>query len=579
MADTSREENLQKLITLLRGNEALTDFSMEEISEFAQRADFVFYEQGAQVIKQNEPGTDFFAVISGQARALDVNFSPPHLLNYMTPGAFMGLRALLREDHLRTATVEIVADTWLARYAQDDWDWLRARNPRIQDYFMDLERIRVEQALTDFPGRQWDEVVVSAVKRHPLAFVATLVGPLTLLIVPVLFLLAAEMLGVTFVAIVTDNFFLTMLATAPFVILAGLWTLYNYLDWQNDDFIVTTKRVIHIERVLFYGEARDEAPLIRIQDVTVTSPNILLRHFGYNHIRVKTAGAGVIQITGIPQAGKIKELIFRERAQALARLSASDLAAVRHSLARRLNWEETLEKNVMDVVEPPAVISTRQHFGPRLGPFNHFWPRAVEYQQDKDGPIVIWRKHYFVLLGAVILPILAILVTFYLFVVSLFALAPFGLLATLPVQLFLFFAVLASLFWYVWEYEGWREDIYIATNTRIIDIEASPFHIRGERRREGTYDNVQNITYSIPSFFAKVLNMGDVVIETAGTKDTFTFRKVFNPSDIQQEIFNRMVLFQQRKRDQERDNTTNQLVQVIGEYHNLSEKASSRQRR
>jgi hypothetical protein len=124
-------------------------------------------------------------------------------------------------------------------------------------------------------------------------------------------------------------------------------------------------------------------------------------------------------------------------------------------------------------------------------------------------------------------------------------------------------------------YDGWQRDRYLVTGRRIIDIEGTPFRLGGERRREGTFDNIQNITYDIPNLFWQLLNMGNVVIETAGTEATFTFDMVYDPSGVQEEIFNRMVLYQQRQRERERDNTTAQLVEVIGEYHRLMEKTGT----
>jgi len=104
-------------------------------------------------------------------------------------------------------------------------------------------------------------------------------------------------------------------------------------------------------------------------------------------------------------------------------------------------------------------------------------------------------------------------------------------------------------------------------------VEATPFRLRGEQRREGTFDNIQNITYDIPNFFSHLLNIGNVVIETAGTERTFTFEQVFDPSGVQEEIFNRMVRYQQMQRERTRDATTDRVVEAIEQYHNLNEKA------
>ncbi len=566
-------EYIQKLTALLQRHAVFTAFSPEEVAEFARRAKISFYEQGAQIIKQDEKDDKFFVTLTGQLRAIDVSHDPPRLLNYLPPGSIFGTRAILR-DAVRAATVEVVIDAHVATYTKEDWDWLVTRNDRVINYFQNLEREFDKPSLLDFPGRQWDEVVVTATKRHILAFLATLVWPIVFLIAPVVFLLAAELLGVTFLAIVTDNLPITILFTVPFVILSAALTIYNYLDWRNDDFIVTTKRVIHIERVLFYGEQRDEAPLTRIQDVTAISYDFLERFFDFHDLEIKTAGAGILRIDGVPMASEIRNIIFHERDLALARVGAADLGAIRQMIARHLGWEKALEKPVLAVAEAEGTIVTETKTRRLPWLLHYLWPRVKEVTEEENETVIVWRKHYYVLLAAIFLPLLLFLISLYALLASYFGLYPFRDPAGVMIQIILGLITLVSIVWYLWRYDSWRKDFYMVTPRRIVDVEGTPFRLRGEQRREGTFDTIQNITYDIPNFFSKLLNLGNVVIETAGTERTFTFEKVFNPSAVQEEIFNRMALFQQRQREKIRDATTDRLVEVIREYHYLFEKTS-----
>jgi hypothetical protein len=63
--------------------------------------------------------------------------------------------------------------------------------------------------------------------------------------------------------------------------------------------------------------------------------------------------------------------------------------------------------------------------------------------------------------------------------------------------------------------------------------------------------------------------MGDVIIETAGTEETFTFRRVYDPASVREEIFSRWALYKQRERETNRDSTAKQIIQVLAEYHKL----------
>ena len=122
------------------------------------------------------------------------------------------------------------------------------------------------------------------------------------------------------------------------------------------------------------------------------------------------------------------------------------------------------------------------------------------------------------------------------------------------------------------DFNAWKKDVYILTDTQIIDIESSAFRLIS-RRREGTFDNIQGVFSDVPGFFYKLINMGNVVIETAGTQDTFTFDKVFDPASVNREIFNRWAAYQQREREKARDSTTSQVLEVLKEYHYLTQRS------
>jgi uncharacterized membrane protein YdbT with pleckstrin-like domain len=568
------QENIQELIGLLNKEKTLKDFrdafmSTEDLAEFAARARFQVHDQGTRVIRQGERGREFFIVMSGQLRAVDTNQPKPRLLGYFTTGAIVGERALLH-DRIRTATVEVVVSAKLAWFGEDDWYWLIGKNSRFKDYFENLEAYRLEQSAKDFPGRQYDEVIVASTKRHYTAYIATLPLPIGLLIIPVFIALTVILVDPEFLSDISA--IIIWLAAVPFVFTAILLAIYNYFDWLNDDFIVTTKRIVHIERFLFFGEKREDAPLTRIQDITTIS-DILDLVFDSDSLQIQTAGAGTIIFNHIRQASYIQQVIFIERDRAKARVASADVAALRHNIAQQIHWEEKLEENVLSVAEPEAIVihhPKTQHYNRFI---DYFVPRIKEVNEDKNGTIIVWRKHYYVLLANITLPFLTLLFSIYLFIAS-FALSipPFYTAVSWPIQTILGVAVAASLLWYLVKYDDWNKDIYILTNTQIIDIESAAFRIR-KKRREGTFDNIQGVYSEIPNLFSKLLNMGDVIIETAGTAETFTFKKVFDPASVREEVFNRWAAYQQKEREKLRDATNRQVMEVLKEYHKLISKA------
>ncbi len=553
------------LFEFLQNDKSIKEFrdmfeSPQDVAAFAEMADIQEYDlAGYHLVRQDDIGREFFIVMDGQLRALDVsNPSRPRLLNYMTEGDVMGTRALLSDNRKRTATIETVTPVKVAVFDEEAWRWLINKNPGFRSLLEQLEIERVRQADIDFPGRQPDEVVVISSKRHLVAFLARLPLPLTLLIAPILFFLIAEIFGIRFVSIVFET--LPLIATLPFFIVSLLLIAYHYFDWRNDDLIVTTKRVIHIERILFYGEQRRDAPLSRVQDVTTLS-DIFDYIFDSDSLIITTAGVGKIAIDHIRRADEVREAILEQRDYAKARVQEADLSVLQKSIAKQIGAEDSLPQNVIPVAEPEWNKDTNEptthHYS---GMVDYFIPRVKEVEKVGDTSTAItWRKHRFVLFANILKPTAALILLFYLFLIVVWP----------PFQILIGLGIVVCLVWYLWEYDDWYRDLYQVTDTQISDIDSAAFRLR-KTRRDGSFDKIENIYTEVPNLFYKLLNMGNVIIETAGSEDTFTFRKVYNPTAVHKEIFNRVAHFQQRERERQQHQTNQQIMEILKEYHRLN---------
>jgi len=130
-------------------------------------------------------------------------------------------------------------------------------------------------------------------------------------------------------------------------------------------------------------------------------------------------------------------------------------------------------------------------------------------------------------------------------------------------------ALLASFGWYLWRYEGWRNDVYQVTDSRIIDIEGSPFHLRKETRTEGMFDVIQNVTYDSPNLFYRALRIGFVTIDTAAEQGAYTFDWVSRPAQVQQEIFTRWTAYREKQKEAATRQRHQEFLDWIREYDRL----------
>ena len=554
MVQLDEEALREKLIEMLGETAILAGLSADIPANLASRATFLACKSGETLVHQGEPGDTFFYVLDGQVRVIDVKQEPAQLLSYLHPKQFFGERALLY-DEPRAATVDVVVDTNLAVFDRSTWHWLIASVPELANRFRDLENRYLIQSQRSFPGRQLDEVVIRMDKRHILALIATLPGPLVLIILTLGIGLLLELLNMSRT--------INIIVVTSLVSFGVGWLVFNYVDWINDDFIVTSKRIIHIERVLLYGESREESPLTAIQDIKIALPNAFAQLFSFYNITIQTAGVGNILFDGIRDGDAIRNAIFEQRAQALERVQASDTSSIRKSLVSRMGWE-------VGPIEASTLVATgaaSQKKGlqlPRL--VNYFIPRV----REQEGNTITWRKHYLVLWYHIWLPLVISFGVFYLLIAATFGLLPFpgpapGLAMVALVVWF------GTLLWYIYRYDTWRKDVYTVTDSMIIDLKGSPLNLGPEERREGSFGVIQNTTYSTQTLFTRLLNMGDVVIETAGTMDTFTFDRVYDYKEVQQEISRRLLAFKENERQKQRANEERRYIRWLGEYHDLAQ--------
>ncbi len=77
------------------------------------------------------------------------------------------------------------------------------------------------------------------------------------------------------------------------ILLAGVWVVWDFIDWRNDFYILTNQRVVWLERVIIFYYSRREAPLTHILAVNVFS-SWLGRIIGYGNVEVRTFTGSIL---------------------------------------------------------------------------------------------------------------------------------------------------------------------------------------------------------------------------------------------------------------------------------------------
>jgi membrane protein YdbS with pleckstrin-like domain len=361
----------------------------------------------------------------------------------------------------------------------------------------------------EFPGQQpGEELEFPVMRRHWMKLLGRNALPLGLAFVLIGFVLWNVFSRTDFMSVAV------VLALLLLLLVVG-WMIFQLYDWGNDSFIVTNRRVIRIERVYFFFEERHEASLRQIQNVSIQIKNPVEQLFNFGDVLIETASrTGLICFDGVPDPREVQVRIFQ---------------LIGHAQPRGERKER-----------PPWLV--------RLFPFGPL----------VEDDVLIWHKHWIVLLRQTIVPgtLLLALPGVFAFLTGA-ELVPLNPITLLVVTLLW----LIDLLGFIWQYQDWRNDEYMVTPDRLIDIERIPFVL--EDKKEASLNQIQDVRYEIPGLGARILGWGNVYVQTAGQARDFDFLHVPNPEAVQEEIMKRVTAFRATQRVKEaRDQ--------FGEWHRLA---------
>jgi hypothetical protein len=535
--DPAELGHIANLTLRLRDIELFEGVSDLDLAYIAQKGRIVSGERGDVLIEQGSEERILYVILRGQLRVWKRDArGRPVLLDYHDAGDFCGELVFMGNEE-RSATVDMMDDAEVVAFDEEGYERIVAHRS-ARHYVHRWGPERYHNVNRPFPGKQQDEVTIVRARKNWLALARMVLFPIAFIVLSV---------AITLLFSLLEGFRYDIALSANLAIAVGMimWIVWMWEDWRNDDFIVTSKRVIHIERVLIppFPVERREAPIERVQDITLLHQGIWSLLFHVQTLEVRTMGAGIISFPYLTEGPRIRDEIFAARNMARVRKQGEERTRIREKLFEEFGHPV---KRITPLETDDPMDKTPERTG-LLALIDYFIPRTRVVRDDE----IAWRKHWFVLLGKVLLPLTLLIAA----LVALgLGIARPGFLGDVPPGAILVPALLVAAIafgWYVWNYDGWRNDIYIVTDERIIDIEGSPFHLFKESRREGGFEIIQNINYDSPNLFYRILRIGDITMDTAAQQAAYTFNNVARPSDVHTEIIRRLVAYRERQETRE----------------------------
>jgi len=535
---------------------SLTDEELQRVASIVKR---VRYPRGYYLCRQGEPCSSFYILNSGEAivRSMD-NFGVVKPVEYLRPGRTLGLNLFLSGKPWR-ATVETTTDVELLRIDADDFELV------LSDFPAMLDRIRVDLDIPPVPLARhftWQEPGERTIwfnRRHKCFLLSKLASPI----------LSALFLITGFLLLYKDPYprSAILVVFVAFSAVVVLWAFWEWLDWANDHFIVTSRRVIHTEWGLLGRRERSEASLDKIQNLNVVISGVTAKALGFGNLIITTASAsGGIVFDRIPEPEKVRGIIFQQvdRSKAWSKTTQQD--EIREHLARRLGLGHDGAPGRIILRPEETATSPPEGRGSILGRILG-WRSSFAVRIEKEGN-VIWRRHWLALIRELSKSFIVMLGLVLLLFVPIPQIPFIGEIPANPYSLALYVLGIIVLAWMSYQYVDWKNDLYMITPDRIVDMERSPFRLH-DTRREASLANIQNVRASRPGLLATIFNYGKVVIETAGQTGSFEFIDVADPPGVQRDIFEYVERYRARQQELEGRRRRDEMEDWIDAYHSL----------
>ena len=526
----------------LRRTHLFRDLSEEALQHLSQKVTSMILSTGQVVYRQGEEGNDFYLVQTGSVTETRRDGQVERLLAELGPGDYFGEDVLFKKNH-RLVTITAREPTIILVFSRPLLDSLLKEFPVVHARF-DISSSSLRLLVRHhFNWLAEGEAIHFITQKHPFILMRSLLWPVLGLLVPAL--------SLSFYLMSPQPLFLWVAGLCVLVsLLAGMW---KWVDWGNDTYIVTNKRVLAIKKVILLYESRQEAPLTTILSVN-SQRDIIGRTFGYGDVIIRTY-VGNVTFATINHPEAVEQLLHEYWKRTGESTRQVDLSAWRSSLRQKMELEE-----------PPAEIE--EDVKPATRPAYAFNLFKIRFEEQG---IITYRKHWFVLLKQTWLPALLFLVGLVVVIRDLF-LHGFQRTNYLLIEIALPLTIIALLWWF-YQVLDWSNDQFQVSGDEIFDIDRKP--LGRSTRNVAPLGNILNMESRRKNPLQVLFNYGDVFI-TVGSAN-MVFEDVMQPDEVQQDIEERRVALKQRLDHEHELAERERLAAYIADYHSQAPSLSAEQ--
>ncbi|MBU0704209.1 MAG: cyclic nucleotide-binding domain-containing protein, partial [Chloroflexi bacterium] len=321
------------------------DLKGKDLKAVAELVKRTRHPAGSEICRQGRPGRTAYFVESGELHVIHVN--PQGLrrdVGGLGPGSFFGETSLILGEP-RDATIEVVQDATLLSLTRDDLNQLLHERPAILDALKMSPAVERKRYARQFKWQDPDEIVIVHLRKHKWVLIRNAAFPV--------FVLLVDLVWCGYWWYARSGGLVALIAGVLLGLIPLAFISYLYLDYANDNYVVTNKRVVHEERIFIFQESRVEAPLRAVQDIQESQEGLLTQWLDFGDLIIETAGErGHVVFREIPDPDGTRNAIFEQIQRVKAGARAEELAALRDVMRHHFGIPSP-EKEVAAPAEVP----------------------------------------------------------------------------------------------------------------------------------------------------------------------------------------------------------------------------------
>lgn len=520
---------------ILARSHVFTGLRDDQILQISREFEPVFVQPEDILLKENTRSEYFYLVYRGSLKVSQKQRQGEKLLEVLLPGDYIGEEALLRGTRSPVSAVVIGGPAVVFRLKYDKFKALMRKYPQVRLNLQMSARTRRLARVLKFGWLNEGETIYLIARRHPAVLLFHFIWAAMVGVLAAVFFTLAQMTGMV----------LTEYIAIVLTVVTALLAIWIWLDWRNDYYLVTSQRVIWLEKIILVYDNRQEAPLGKVLSLGLDSSQIG-RILGFGNVNVNTF-TGRVALQEIANPQQVRNLVdeYWKRSQEQKKREESE--------ANRLVIQQTIRQQLGVESQAPQKIDVNKAGSPAgdLSFWDYLWRDFVKMRIEEPGQIT-YRKHWLVLIGQTWVPGLTLLAVLYV------------LIAFRPVNFWLSALICFGIWlWWLYQYVDWRNDIFRVTTEKIFDIDKKP--LGSEQKREAPLDNILSMSVDKHGFHRLLFNYGNVIIDVSGTK--FIFENIYDPAQAQQEIFQRQMILKSKKQEAEELKERRRMAEWLEIYH------------